>query len=303
MSLVLFLKSLVAGYTRRDGTVVAPHSDKRTKQTKPHPGQLALFDDDKKPIPPTPLKGLDPVKATPDLFEEPTSKTDTPAFKKWFGDSKVVDGSGKPLVVYHGTNVDIKEFGGEGRRAVTWVTPDSGLANNFVAGGRRNMGGKAKKGSTVYPLYVSIKKPLDLREFLPNTSMSEAEFLKLAGIEPTDELLSEMASNLLSSGYIGVATSIEDPVAHLVNSSKGKVRIHGFLENPEIIRVLAEHGYDGYRLKESYVTGQRKDKREVTSETFAAFSPNQIKSATSNDGNYSSHGDITKAVLFIKAKK
>ena len=30
-------------------------------------------------------------------------QTDTPAFKAWFGDSKVVDAEGKPLVVYHGT--------------------------------------------------------------------------------------------------------------------------------------------------------------------------------------------------------
>lgn len=74
MSLVLFLKSLVAGYTRRDGTVVAPHSDKRTKRAKPQPGQLALFDEPKKPIPPTPLKGLDPVNATPDMFEAPEHK-------------------------------------------------------------------------------------------------------------------------------------------------------------------------------------------------------------------------------------
>lgn len=29
--------------------------------------------------------------------------TDTPAFKRWFGDSKVVDAEGRPLVVYHGT--------------------------------------------------------------------------------------------------------------------------------------------------------------------------------------------------------
>lgn len=29
--------------------------------------------------------------------------TDTPAFKRWFGDSKVVDANGEPLVVYHGT--------------------------------------------------------------------------------------------------------------------------------------------------------------------------------------------------------
>lgn len=31
-------------------------------------------------------------------------------FWKWFGDSKVVDKEGKPLVVYHGTNADFEEF-------------------------------------------------------------------------------------------------------------------------------------------------------------------------------------------------
>ncbi|MDR1695581.1 MAG: hypothetical protein LBR69_02980, partial [Endomicrobium sp.] len=36
--------------------------------------------------------------------------TDSPYFKKWFGDSKVVDNSGKPLVVYHGTDEVFNEF-------------------------------------------------------------------------------------------------------------------------------------------------------------------------------------------------
>ncbi|WP_288077353.1 hypothetical protein [Pseudomonas sp.] len=36
--------------------------------------------------------------------------TDTEAFKRWFGDSKVVDDKGKPLVVYHGTPNDFSEF-------------------------------------------------------------------------------------------------------------------------------------------------------------------------------------------------
>ncbi|MDR2488736.1 MAG: hypothetical protein LBD42_04515 [Desulfovibrio sp.] len=37
--------------------------------------------------------------------------TDSPAFKKWFGDSKVVDEDGRPLVVYHGTYAgDIDAF-------------------------------------------------------------------------------------------------------------------------------------------------------------------------------------------------
>lgn len=37
--------------------------------------------------------------------------TDSPAFKEWFGDSKVVDENGDPLVVYHGSGVsDIQVF-------------------------------------------------------------------------------------------------------------------------------------------------------------------------------------------------
>ena len=37
-------------------------------------------------------------------------------FKRWFGDSKIVDEEGKPLVVYHGTGADIKEFKPAGRQ-------------------------------------------------------------------------------------------------------------------------------------------------------------------------------------------
>ena len=35
---------------------------------------------------------------------------DSPAFKRWFGDSKVVDENGKPLVVYHGTDAIFSVF-------------------------------------------------------------------------------------------------------------------------------------------------------------------------------------------------
>lgn len=36
--------------------------------------------------------------------------TDTPEFKRWFGNSKVVDANGEPLVVYHGTTGDFTIF-------------------------------------------------------------------------------------------------------------------------------------------------------------------------------------------------
>ena len=37
-------------------------------------------------------------------------RPETPEFKKWFGDSKVVDADGEPLVVYHGTDADFERF-------------------------------------------------------------------------------------------------------------------------------------------------------------------------------------------------
>ncbi len=40
----------------------------------------------------------------PDALYQMAPPTESEAFKKWFGDSKVIDDEGKPLVVYHGTS-------------------------------------------------------------------------------------------------------------------------------------------------------------------------------------------------------
>lgn len=44
------------------------------------------------------------------LAQAAVPPVETEAFKSWFGDSKVVDEAGDPLVVYHGTNQDIDTF-------------------------------------------------------------------------------------------------------------------------------------------------------------------------------------------------
>ena len=38
------------------------------------------------------------------------AQTSTPEFKRWFGESKVVDESGEPLMVYHGTPEEFSVF-------------------------------------------------------------------------------------------------------------------------------------------------------------------------------------------------
>ncbi len=78
--LLLLLKSMVQGYTRKDGVVVKPHSDNRTKRAKLNDHQLVLFPTPaRKPLPPNPFKGLDPVKSTGDLFGHDQHAAPAPA--------------------------------------------------------------------------------------------------------------------------------------------------------------------------------------------------------------------------------
>ena len=92
-----------------------------------------------------------PKMSEPLPLFSPRRQTETPEFKKWFGDSKVVDADGKPLVVYHGTPKDFSVF--KGKRI--WVTSDTELASVYTKEGITEQG----SGGNIMPLYVSIKNP------------------------------------------------------------------------------------------------------------------------------------------------
>lgn len=64
-------------------------------------------------------------------------------FWEWFGNSKVVDKNGKPLVVYHGSSSEFEEF-----------FEDSYFTDDFF-----NADGYAS-GEYVYEVYLTIKNPL-----------------------------------------------------------------------------------------------------------------------------------------------
>lgn len=83
-------------------------------------------------------------------------QTDTPEFKRWFGDSKVVDESGKPLVVYHGTRPgnDIRKFR-EKKHDGIYFTPDPGYAEGFT----NELFTDSGDIGAIYPVYLSIKNP------------------------------------------------------------------------------------------------------------------------------------------------
>jgi uncharacterized protein YutE (UPF0331/DUF86 family) len=85
----------------------------------------------------------------------------TPEFTQWFGESKVVDKSGKPLKVYHGARpgVDITQFKARGTTDGIYFTPDASYAEGFT---NDLSGDNADASGATYPVYLSIKNPYEV---------------------------------------------------------------------------------------------------------------------------------------------
>ena len=101
--------------------------------------------------------------------------TATPEFKNWFGGSKVVDGGGQPLVVYHGTakdgyvdTTDIQAFD-KTRTGDRWNADSRGFfftndhkISDYYSKSDRDYSDPGAGNGAVYPVYLSIKKPLEI---------------------------------------------------------------------------------------------------------------------------------------------
>lgn len=86
------------------------------------------------------------------LASKGIDQTETAAFKKWFGDSKVVDVDGNPLVVYHGTDQDFSEFK---KGVIDPIGFKDGQGHYFT----RQPEYAGDYGAMVMPVYLSMQNP------------------------------------------------------------------------------------------------------------------------------------------------
>lgn len=100
-------------------------------------------------------------------------RTDSPAFKEWFGDSKVVDADGKPLVVYHGTASNFEAFSKSADPKHIdlpgfFFTPEAGIADSFAeSASRKPFRDEAGyiagfENANVMQVYLSIQNPAEI---------------------------------------------------------------------------------------------------------------------------------------------
>lgn len=209
---------------------------------------------------------------------------DTPEFKKWFGQSKVVDAKGKPLRVYHGTpKSGFSEFAieppehtteNESNRLGIWFTNSAASAASFASKDRDEYFTKGefhKHGSPVeyirkvkdtggiYPVYLSLKNPMVF--------------------ESTDKV-----------DAFEAMMNDRDRFAQYIDGTKGKkghwktryIAIEPEKTNAQYVADLKAQGYDGIAIRGT----QYDSEDDAKVDQFVAFDSSQIKSATGNRGTF-----------------
>ena len=193
---------------------------------------------------------------------------ESPWFKRWFGDSKVVDKNGKPLVVYHGTSGDevetsFTEFD-DSRIGVNsdesgsgfHFTSDLDVAHGYAFNGFPSNGElKTENGSSA-------------------ESIPEGEFYSWVGAD----------DRWGGKGAIGeFYLDIKNPLILDANDYA-----QNFHKTNEIAKEIRETGeYDGVEYDGVIIRNARWDRgNRPRNDQYIVFSPEQIKSATGNRGTF-----------------
>lgn len=203
-------------------------------------------------------------------------------FKRWFGNSKVVDESGKPLIVYHGSNADFTIFD-KAKIAIDnlgtgFYFSNEDIANSYANRRTQERGGK----ENTYAVYLKMEKPLDFSNVTYEQAIeaNKQEFLSFG----FDEAEAQRQAEELVDGFISDTKRFNEKTDFAIalpdNKSEGMQR---FIKN---------EGIDGF-----IVPGRDKVSGK-DGVAYVVFEPHQIKSATNNNGNFSSE---TADIRFSRA--
>lgn len=185
--------------------------------------------------------------------------TDFPDFKAWFGNSQVVDSSGNPLVVYHGTNAkeDFTEFSphfikGEQLGFGIHFAEKSDFADLYAG----------KAGGRVIPVYLKAEKLLKADDIVYEGSREYELAKKLAGTN--FRRISHRGGPGEKYGvYLQNAIDITSP--------------------QRAMKIIQEFGYDGVKYLAQYgsraLRGMNVSNQSVS---YIVFDSKQIKSAVGN---------------------
>lgn len=234
---------------------------------------------------------------------EPVAKSEKSLryFYDWFGDSKVVDEQGRPLVVYHGTKA--MKYGRELPEFDTFSREKSRSLQNrvgFFFGQTEEFA--SNFGDRVMPVYLNLKNPKIFRNGTPTQQelSLEQKAVDTAKSDDTKYVAQRILndSRKYTDSYERFVADIYHksdmiPYQRRVQGNFNDATQLGTEESYQIAdkyrEILQKEGYDGVIIQDTEVDA-RSNKGERNTQ-FVAFNPNQIKS-TSNRGTFSSSENI-----------
>ena len=202
------------------------------------------------------------------LTEKQWLQVRTSQFKAWFGDwendpenaSKVVDENGEPLVVYHGTSESFDVFGKETREG-----------ENFHFGTKEQAELRVKDYIEFIEADINRKK-----EDVKNANSETSKFYS----RNTILQLQKQLEGFKNPKFMAVYLDIKNP--------KREQDENLWYKKTKEAKSL---GYDGFVYYNVY--------ENTGDDSYAVFSPNQIKSATDNNGEFNKE---SPSILFQETK-
>lgn len=203
-------------------------------------------------------------------------------FWNWFGDSKVVDDKGRPLVVYHFSSSKFNEF----NRQFAGRNNDESAVGFWFADRENFAFNDPNKRPEKYAVYLSAKNPkiFDGEGVITNRA-SKAPNEELDPYTQFEREVNELMYQDPSMTYDTTFMSVFGVMETVTN------RVHFSNLSPErqqevmgrIVSKFKEQGYDGIIIKNTQMDTLTDNERM---NQYVAFEPNQIKS-TQNRGTFS----------------
>ena len=230
------------------------------------------------------------------------SQTDTQEFKRWFGDSKVVDENGNPLVMYHGTyenfSVPKTSFGDDEYYKFGIHVGTSEQASKRIEDLNKpgTFSRVQDKQPSVMPLYIKAVNPLRLDEDragrwgvddIMKVVMEKAEKGEIDGITP--EAIDDYYNDRFDiESEMGVGTAPGEAGYDVDKEERFWNDSFGWQPGEKsayLKAFLQQLGYDSIVYDNKYEGG---------GDSYILFNPNQIKSAIGNTGEFNPDtGDIS----------
>lgn len=201
-------------------------------------------------------------------------------FYNWFGDSKVVDDQGRPLVVYHGTN---KEFDSFDKKLLGTTTLAYSARQGFFFTDSEEVANSYGDYAAIYQPINELRKKQEMAERWGDWDTVDELTIK---IEELDRKISQTPANERGQKIYPVYLKAEDVLEY---DAKDEYFSDIGDEINDVLLKAKKQGKDGVVLKN--LKDQPLVFDEKSSNHFVVFEPNQIKS-TSNRGTYSESDNI-----------